>query len=39
MKRYAVIVALKAGHGDLKIAHFLRVTRSFVYKIRKELEK
>ena len=39
MKRHAVIVALKADHGDLEIACFLRVARLFVYKIRKELEK
>ena len=38
MKRHAVIVALKADYGDLEIARFLRVARSFVYKIRKELE-
>ena len=34
-----MIVALKAGHGDLEIARFLRFTRSFVHKISKELEK
>ena len=39
MKRYAVIVALKADHEDLEIACFLRVVRSFVHKICKELEK
>ena len=39
IKRHAVIVALKANHGDLEIAHFLRVARSFVHKIHKELEK
>ena len=39
MKRLAVIVAFKADHGYLEIAHFLRVARSFVHKIRKELEK
>ena len=39
MKRHAVIVALKADHGDLEIEHFLRVARSFVHKICKELEK
>ena len=39
MKRRAVIVALKADHGDLEIARFLRGARSFVLKIRKELEK
>ena len=27
MKRYAVIEALKADHGDLEIARFLRVAR------------
>ena len=39
MKRHSEIVALKADHGDLEIAHFLKVTRSFVHKICKELEK
>ena len=39
MKRHAVIVALKGYHRDLEIARFLRVARSFVLKIRKELEK
>ena len=39
MKRQVVIVALKASHGDLEITRFHRVARSFVYKIRQELEK
>ena len=39
IKGHAVIVVLKAVHGDLEIAYFLRVARSFVHKIRKELEK
>ena len=39
MKRQVVIVSLKVDHGDLEIARFLRVARSFVYKIRKEWEK
>ena len=39
MKRHVVIMALKADHGDLEIARFLRVARSFVHKLRKELEK
>ena len=39
MKRHAVIVALKADLADLEIAGFHRVAWSFVYKIRKELEK
>ena len=39
MKRHAVIVALKADHGDLEIVRFLRIARSFAHKIRKELEK
>ena len=38
MKRHAVIVALKAEHSDLEISRFLKVARSFVYKVRKELE-
>ncbi|XP_036369808.1 zinc finger protein 22-like [Octopus sinensis] len=39
MKRHAVIVALIANHGDLEISRFLKVARSFVHKIRCELEK
>ena len=39
MKRHALIVKIKADHGDLEIVCFLRVTRSFVHKIRKELKK
>ena len=34
-----MIVALKADHGDLEIARFLRGVKSLVHKIRKELEK
>ena len=39
MKMHALIVALKADHGDLEVVCFLRVARSFVHKIREELEK
>ena len=39
MKRHAVIVVLNADHGDLEIVRFLRVARSFVHKMHKELEK
>ena len=39
MKRHALIVVLKAHHGDLEIVRCLRVAISFVHKIRKELEK
>ena len=38
MKRHAVIVALAAKHSDLKISNFLHVARSFVHKVRLELE-
>lgn len=38
MKRHAVIVALQGDHSDLEIARFLKVARSFVFKIRKELQ-
>ncbi|XP_052832121.1 uncharacterized protein LOC128247010 [Octopus bimaculoides] len=38
MKRHAVIMVIKAELSNLKIAQFLKVARSFVYKIRKELE-
>ena len=39
MKRHDTIVTLKVDHGHLESARFLRVTRSFVHKIRKELKK
>ena len=39
MKSHAVIVALKGDRRDLEIARFLRVERSFIHKINKELEK
>ena len=39
MKRPAVIVTLKADHGDLEIECFLRIARLFFHKIHKELEK
>ena len=38
MKRQVVIAALKANHGDQGIPCFLSVERSFMHKIRKELE-
>ena len=34
MKQHAVIVALKADHGDLQIAGFLRVAKFFVHNPR-----
>lgn len=37
MKRHAVIVSLAAGHTDSEIATFLKVARSFVFKVRTEL--
>ena len=39
MKRHAMIGALKADLGDLEIACFIRVARSFVPGIRIELKK
>ena len=39
IKRHAVIFRLKADHGDLEIAGFLRVASLFGYKIRKKFEK
>ena len=39
IKMQAVIVALKADHGDLETELFLRVGRSFVQKISNEFEK
>ena len=38
MERHAVIVSLAANHTDSVIAEFLNVARSFVHKVRKELE-
>ena len=38
MKRYAVIVAIHANHNDLEISQFLKFARSFVHKVRWELE-
>jgi hypothetical protein len=35
MKRHAVIVALNAKHSDLEISRFLKVARSFVFKVRR----
>ena len=37
MKRHAVILSLAAGHADSEISAFLKVTRSFVFKVRREL--
>ena len=39
MKRHAVIVSIKAEHSDLKIPRFLKIARSFVCKVRKELKE
>ena len=39
MKRHAVIVSIKAKHSNLEIARFLKVARSFVCKVRKELNE
>ena len=38
MKRHVVIVAIHSKHSDLEISQFLNVARSFVYKVRRELE-
>lgn len=38
MKSHAVIISLAAGHSDLKIIVFLEVVRSFVFKLKRELE-
>ncbi|KYQ51498.1 hypothetical protein ALC60_09371 [Trachymyrmex zeteki] len=38
MKRHAVIIAIHANHSDLEISQFLKVARSFVHKVRRELE-
>ena len=38
MKRHVVIVAIHAKHSDLEISQFFNVARSFVHKVRRELE-
>ena len=38
MKRHVVIFVSQGEHSDLQIAQFLKVSRPFVFKIRKELE-
>ena len=38
MKRHDVIVCLAAGHTDSEIAAFLKVVRSFVFKVKSELK-
>ena len=38
MKRHAVIVAIHAKHSNLEISKIFNVTRSFVYKVSRELE-
>ena len=38
MKRHALIVSIKPEYTNLKIARFLKVARSFVCKVRKELK-
>lgn len=37
MKRHTVLVALAADHSDLDIATFLTLSRSFIFKLRKQL--
>ena len=39
MNRHTVKVSIKAEDNDLKIGRFLKVTRSFVCKGRKELKE
>ena len=38
MKRHVVIIAICAKHTDLEISNFLNCARSFVHKVRRELE-
>ena len=37
MKRHAVIVSFAEDHADSEISTFLKVSRSFVFKVRREL--
>ena len=39
MKRHTVRVSIKVEYSDLKVARFLKVTRSFIYQMRKELKE
>ncbi|KAM3175539.1 hypothetical protein ACTXT7_008302 [Hymenolepis weldensis] len=39
MKRRAVIVSIKAKHRNLEIVRFLKVAKSFLYKVRKRLNE
>ena len=39
MKRHAVIVALHAGNEAPEVADFLKVDRSFVYKVKRSLDE
>ena len=38
MKKHAVIVAIHAIHSDHEISQFFNVVRSFIHKVRRELE-
>ena len=38
MKRHAVIFAIHVKHKDLEISQFFNVARSFVHRVRRELE-
>ena len=38
MERHDVLVAIAAHYSDLKITSFLNVARSFVFRVRHELE-
>ncbi|VUZ45764.1 unnamed protein product [Hymenolepis diminuta] len=37
MKRHAVIVSIKVKHNNLDITRLLKIARSLVWKVRKEL--
>ena len=39
MKRHAVIVTLHAGNEAPEVANFLKVDRSFVYKVKRSLDE
>ena len=38
IKRYAVIVSIKVKHSDLKVAEFLKIAISLIWKVRKKLK-
>lgn len=38
MSKHAILVVVAINHSELEIASFLKVTRSFMFKVRNDLE-